>query len=113
MLQRLEASEQRSETLAQQLAEATRPLLRQLQTLQTSGSQQQAAWERQERQLADALAEAQAHLAQLTDAERAAREELLCLRSKVSTLESKLKAAQANAQSSQERVVELQAELDR
>jgi len=55
LLLRLESAERRSEELSQQLSEATRPLLRQLQTLQASSKTQQDAWERQERSLSDAL----------------------------------------------------------
>lgn len=55
LLQRLENAECRSEELSQQLSEATRPLLRQLQTFQASSKTQQDAWERQERTLSDAL----------------------------------------------------------
>ncbi|XP_034250984.1 TATA element modulatory factor isoform X4 [Thrips palmi] len=113
LLQRLESAERRSEELSQQLSEATRPLLRQLQTFQASSKTQQDAWERQERSLSDALAEAQSQLEQVTEAERGAREELLTLRSKVSKLENKLSASLQTSQAMQDRSSQLQSELDR
>ncbi|KAK3913860.1 TATA element modulatory factor [Frankliniella fusca] len=113
LLERLESAERRSEELSQQLSEATRPLLRQLQTFQASSRTQQEAWERQERLLTDNLAEAQIKLEQMSEAERAAREELLTLRSKVSTQENKLSASISASQTMQERIVQLQTELER
>lgn len=59
------------------------------------------------------LAETQVQLEQVSDAERAAREELLTLRSKVSTLESKLAASVNTSQTIQERNAQLQSELDK
>ncbi|KAE8739566.1 hypothetical protein FOCC_FOCC014926 [Frankliniella occidentalis] len=113
LLERLESAERRSEELSQQLSDATRPLLRQLQTFQASSKTQQEAWERQERLLTDSLAEVQTQLQQVSDAERAAREELLTLRSKVSTQENKLIASVSASQNMQERIIQLQTEFER
>ncbi|KAJ1529876.1 hypothetical protein ONE63_006608 [Megalurothrips usitatus] len=113
LLQRLESAERRGEELSQQLSEATRPLLRQLQTFQASSKAQQDAWERQERSLSDSLAEVQAQRDQVSEAERAAREELLNLRSKVSTLENKFIASVNASQAMQERNSQLQSKIDR
>jgi len=55
LLRRLERAEARNEELAQSVSGASRPLLRQLESLQATSSAQQASWEKQERNLSDSL----------------------------------------------------------
>ncbi|PSN32413.1 hypothetical protein C0J52_17542 [Blattella germanica] len=97
LLRRLERAEARNEELAQSVSVATRPLLRQLESLQAASSAQQASWEKQERNLSDAVSELQSRVSSLTEQERASREQSISLRSTVSSLESKLAAANKEA----------------
>ncbi|GLV42283.1 uncharacterized protein CBL_03020 [Carabus blaptoides fortunei] len=90
LLRRIEDAEARNEELAQSVSQATRPLIRQLETLQATHSMKVGSWETQEQTLVQKLKEAQEKLSVVTDRERTSREECLTLRSSVSALEAKI-----------------------
>ncbi|XP_044736036.1 TATA element modulatory factor [Chrysoperla carnea] len=93
LLRRLENSEARNEELAESISQATKPLIRQLDSLQSTYSFKQNSWEKQEQELLDKLNEAQTSLVTLTENERQARQDCLNLRSRVSTLETNYNTA--------------------
>lgn len=55
LLRRIEDAEARNEELAQSVSQATRPLIRQLETLQSTHSMKLSAWENQEQTLLEKL----------------------------------------------------------
>lgn len=55
LLRRLENSEARNEELAESISQATKPLIRQLDALQSTYSFKQNSWEKQEQELLDKL----------------------------------------------------------
>ena len=55
LLDRLEESDKRNDELTQSVAAATKPLLRQIENLQSSYSAQSMSWERVEKNLTDRL----------------------------------------------------------
>lgn len=57
LLQRLELAELRSEELTHEVSSATVPLMRQLESLETSQSNRTASWQKQEKRLLDDLGE--------------------------------------------------------
>ncbi|XP_043247560.1 TATA element modulatory factor-like, partial [Amphibalanus amphitrite] len=67
---RLLDSESRNQQLADSVAMATRPLQRQLETLQAALSSQQHSWERAERSLTEKNVDLQRQLASVTERER-------------------------------------------
>ncbi|XP_077583055.1 TATA element modulatory factor [Stigmatopora nigra] len=86
--QRLQEAESRNQELSQNMASATRPLLRQIETLQASLGGQTASWEKIEKSMSDRLVEAQAQLAVAVEKEHAATEELLSNKCQLASLES-------------------------
>ena len=71
-------------------ATATRPLLRQIENLQSTFNAQSSSWEQVERNLTERLSDAQTQLAATTEKERGAQEGALEASSKVAALESQL-----------------------
>lgn len=55
LLKRLENSEARNEELAESVSMATKPLIRQLDTLQSTFNYKQTSWEKQESELVEKL----------------------------------------------------------
>ncbi|XP_077459155.1 TATA element modulatory factor [Stigmatopora argus] len=86
--QRLQEAESRNQELSQNMATATRPLLRQIETLQASLGGQTVSWEKIEKSMSDRLVEAQAQLAVAVEKEHAATEELLSIKCQLASLES-------------------------
>lgn len=72
------------------LSIATRPLLRQIENLQSTFNDQSQTWEQVERNLTERLADAQAQLAGAVEKERSTTETAMMATSKVSSLESQL-----------------------
>ncbi|XP_022093565.1 TATA element modulatory factor-like isoform X2 [Acanthaster planci] len=87
---RLQEAEARNQELSQSVSAATRPLLRQIENLNTTFNAQSGNWEQVERSLTERLAESQAQLASATEKERSATECALVAESKLSSLESQL-----------------------
>ncbi|CAF1929041.1 unnamed protein product [Rotaria magnacalcarata] len=88
--QRLQEAESRNEELTQNISNATRPLLRQIENLQTTYVTQINSLEKTERQLTDRLAEMQAHYAISVEHERVANETLLEANAKWKLAEAQL-----------------------
>ncbi|PIK49096.1 putative TATA element modulatory factor isoform X2, partial [Apostichopus japonicus] len=88
--QALQDSEQRNQELSHSVTGATRPLLRQIENLQSTFNDQSQTWEQVERNLTERLADAQAQLAGAVEKERSTTETAMMATSKVSSLESQL-----------------------
>lgn len=86
--QRLQEEETRNQELSQNVSAATRPLLRQIENLQATFSNQSSSWEKLEQNLTDRLAEAQAHLSSVVEKERSATERYMEASSRLSSLEA-------------------------
>ncbi|XP_046398392.1 TATA element modulatory factor [Ischnura elegans] len=89
---RLVEVEARGEEVGAQASRATRPLLRQLESLQTMARQREAAWEATEKELLSKLAEAEGKAKMAAEKERSGRQRCATLSSRVSSLESQLMA---------------------
>ncbi|XP_071449305.1 uncharacterized protein Tmf isoform X2 [Hetaerina americana] len=89
---RLVEVEARGEEVGAQASRATRPLLRQLESLQTMARQREAAWEATEKELLGKLAEAEGKAKMAAEKERSGRQRCATLTSRVSSLESQLMA---------------------
>jgi len=88
--QRLQEAESRNEDLTQNISNATRPLLRQIENLQTTYVTQINSLEKTERQLTDRLAEMQTQYALSVEHERVAQETLLETNAKWKLAEAQL-----------------------
>ncbi|XP_069823012.1 TATA element modulatory factor [Dendropsophus ebraccatus] len=86
--QRLQEGESRNQELSQSVTSATRPLLRQIESLQATLAAQTASWEKLEKNLSDRLTESQTWLASAIEKERAATEELMSIKTQISAIES-------------------------
>jgi chromosome segregation ATPase len=92
LLVRLEQSEKRNEDLSDSVSAATRPLLRQIASLQSSLNESQASSERVERSLNERLQQASIQLAAAVERERTAAEQYRQVSSRTAQLESKVTA---------------------
>lgn len=90
LMRRLEESEMRNEELNQQVAMATVPLLKQMEGLQATLNSRSSNWERQERELVQALEKAEARLKTLADIEGSSRATEMSLRAEVQSLEQRI-----------------------
>ncbi|XP_074606065.1 TATA element modulatory factor-like isoform X2 [Acropora palmata] len=88
--QRLQEAEARNQELTESVTHATRPLLRQIENLQSSYGNQTQTWERVERNLTERLNEARVQLAEAHEKERVATEHALELNSGLTAVESQL-----------------------
>eukprot|EP00105_Crassostrea_gigas_P013027 XP_011429214.1 PREDICTED: TATA element modulatory factor isoform X2 [Crassostrea gigas] len=84
----LQEDEARNQDLTQNVTSATRPLLRQIENLQSTYAAQSVSWEKLEKNLSDRLVENQTHLAMVTEKERSANEKVMELSTQVASLES-------------------------
>ncbi|KAF5303929.1 hypothetical protein FQA39_LY01714 [Lamprigera yunnana] len=92
LLRRLEDAERRNEELAQSVSEISKPIIRQLETLQATHNTKLATFETVEKKLMLKISEMQGKYQTASDAERLAREECLNMRSKLSSLETQMNA---------------------
>ncbi|KAF7693437.1 TATA element modulatory factor [Silurus meridionalis] len=86
--QRLQGAETRNQELSQSVTSATRPLLRQIENLQSNLGSQTASWDKLEKNISDRLADAQAQLAVAVEKERSATEELHAIKAQLASLDS-------------------------
>ncbi|XP_078399817.1 TATA element modulatory factor [Cetorhinus maximus] len=86
--QRLQEADNRNQELSQSVTSASRPLLRQIENLQATLVAQSTSWEKLEKNLSNRLTDGQAQLAAAVEKERSVSEELLTLRTQVSSLDS-------------------------
>lgn len=89
---KLEETEYRIEDQKQEASLASIPLIRQLESLQTTLNTRTSQWENQERILLEKLDEAQDKLASQTDDEKKSRDQVTHLHLKIANLEEKQKA---------------------
>ncbi|XP_064639723.1 TATA element modulatory factor-like isoform X2 [Lineus longissimus] len=87
---RLQEADSRNEELSQSVSAATRPLLRQIENLQSTCGAQSRSWEKIERNLTERLGEAQTQVADLGERERLKNEKVIELSSRVSALETQV-----------------------
>ncbi|KAK8729479.1 hypothetical protein OTU49_008490 [Cherax quadricarinatus] len=88
--QRVSEAEARAEELSGAVSAATRPLLRQMENLQSTHSSQQASWETLETTLTRRLNEAQMAVASSSEKERHAREQYAELAANSSQLQTQI-----------------------
>ncbi|XP_056019918.1 TATA element modulatory factor-like isoform X2 [Ostrea edulis] len=84
----LQEDEARNQDLTQNVTSATRPLLRQIESLQSTYAAQALSWEKLEKNLSDRLIENQTQLATMTERERSANEKVMELSAETASLES-------------------------
>ncbi|XP_066291468.1 TATA element modulatory factor-like isoform X2 [Branchiostoma lanceolatum] len=89
MQQRLQQADARNQELSQSVTAATRPLLRQIENLQSNFSAQTSSWERVEKNLTERLTESQSQLAEASEKERMATETMMETKARLTSLESK------------------------
>lgn len=90
LLKRLELSETRSEEISESVSSATKPLLRQLEQLQANLLQKTNTFMKQEKIMSEKIIELQTKLENLIEQDQSLKEDNLTLKSRVSTLETKL-----------------------
>lgn len=95
-MKRLESSEARNEELSESVSMATKPLLRQLEQLQSSLSNKTASFFKKEKTMSDTIAELQRKLDSTMETNRSLREENLAMKTKVTSLESRLNATESD-----------------
>ncbi|KAL1516991.1 hypothetical protein ABEB36_000815 [Hypothenemus hampei] len=93
LLRRLEQAENRNEELSQSVLEISKPLVRQLESLQTTHSLKMAHFEKIEQEFTVKISDLQAKLQTATSLERTAREECVNLRAKLADVEGQLNTA--------------------
>ncbi|XP_014210575.1 TATA element modulatory factor [Copidosoma floridanum] len=92
LLKRLEAAESRSEEISESASLATKPLLRQLEQLQSSLTQKTNLYMRQEEMMSEKIADLQTKLESTSETNRSLAEENTNLKSRCSVLEGKITA---------------------
>lgn len=109
----MEAAEARSEELSESVSVATKPLLRQLEQLQTNLLHKSNSFMKQEKILSDKNIELQSKIENLIEMDRLLREENVNLKSKESQLESKLNVKEKQRSKLQESYDKLREENER
>ncbi|XP_021343088.1 TATA element modulatory factor-like isoform X10 [Mizuhopecten yessoensis] len=84
----LQEDEARNQDLTHSVTSATRPLLRQIENLQSTYAAQSTSWEKLEKTLTDRIVDTQSQLAIAVEKERSANENVIDLTSNVTALES-------------------------
>ncbi|XP_069125270.1 TATA element modulatory factor-like isoform X6 [Argopecten irradians] len=84
----LQEDEARNQDVTQTVTTATRPLLRQIENLQTTYAVQSSSWEKLEKTLTDRIVDIQTQLSVAVEKERSASENVIDLTSNVTALES-------------------------
>ncbi|KAJ8664856.1 hypothetical protein QAD02_006518 [Eretmocerus hayati] len=104
LLKRLESAESRSEEMSESASQATKPLLRQIEQLQTSLANKTSFHLRQEESMNERIADLQSKLDATTENSRSLSEETANLKSRCSVLESKLVSRDNEKRKLEERV---------
>lgn len=86
----MEAAESRSEEISESAAQATQPLIRQLEQLQSSLSHKTNLYLRQEEIMSEKIADLQTKLEAISETNRSLSEENTNLKSRCSVLEGKI-----------------------
>ncbi|KAL3274377.1 hypothetical protein HHI36_015775 [Cryptolaemus montrouzieri] len=87
LLKRLENAESRNEELSHSILEVSKPLVRQLESLQATHTLKMAHFEKVELELTSKIEELQYRLSSVVTSEKSAKEECVNLRSKIAKLE--------------------------
>ena len=111
--QRLELSEARHEELSGSVSTATRPLLRQIESLQAGLSESQCNADRAERGLGERLQQITLQLASCQERERSTAEQYMQTSARLAGLESRLQSAKRTQMDAEARVESLTAEVSR
>lgn len=90
LLKRIENAETRNEELSQSFVEVSKPLVRQLESLQATHNMKVAQFEKIEMELTSKKNELQSRLQAVLSSERITKEECLSLRTKITELETEL-----------------------
>ncbi|GJQ70822.1 hypothetical protein Trydic_g749 [Trypoxylus dichotomus] len=90
LIRRLEDAERRNEELAQATMEVSKPLVRQLESLQATYNMKVASFEQIEQGMQSKINDLQNRLQTLTDLERTAREDCITLKSRLVNVETQL-----------------------
>lgn len=110
--ERLQHGEIRNQELMLSVANATSPLLRQMENLQTSSSTQQRTWIALEKNLNGRLEEAQMQAATLQEKERMAQDHLIETKSSLKSLEQQLLMEKQKFSNCDEQIQHLKSEND-
>lgn len=102
LLKRLEAAESRNEAMSESVSQATKPLLRQLEQLQSSLSHKTSLYLRQEEMMSEKIADLQAKYETINETNRMFGEENTNLKSRCSVLESKINAKEGDKRKMEE-----------
>lgn len=90
LLKRFEAAESRNEVMSESISQATKPLLRQLEQLQSSLTHKTSLYLKQEEMLSEKIADLQAKFESVSETNRILAEENTNFKSRCSVLESKV-----------------------
>ncbi|CAG9838883.1 unnamed protein product [Diabrotica balteata] len=93
LMRKLEEAETRNEELSQSVSEVSKPLIRQLESLQATHSMKLAAFEKVEEELTLKITELQTKLQTSSSSERVIKDECVQLRSKFSEMESQISSS--------------------
>lgn len=109
---RLQQAEIRNQELMLNVANATSPLLRQMENLQTTSAAQQRTWHALEKSLTGRLEEAQMQMAVCQEKERLAESNLLEMKTKLKAAEQHLLAEKEKVAGSEKDIQNLKAEIE-
>ncbi|XP_057672471.1 TATA element modulatory factor-like [Diorhabda carinulata] len=101
LMRKLEEAEARNEELSQSVSEVSKPLIRQLESLQATHSLKLASFEKIEEELTLKITELQTKLQTATNNERIIKDDCIQLRSKFSDMESELNSLRHKLELSQ------------
>ncbi|XP_023316610.1 TATA element modulatory factor isoform X2 [Trichogramma pretiosum] len=112
ILRRLEGAESRSEDMAESLAQTTRPLLRQIEQLQSSLTHKTNLYMKQEESMTERINELEVKLENIMETNRSLSEECTNLKSKCSVLETKLNSKEIERRKLEETIEGIKKESD-
>ncbi|KAH1010663.1 TATA element modulatory factor isoform X1 [Dendroctonus ponderosae] len=110
LLRRLEEIENRNDELSQSVLEVSKPLVRQIESLQSTHSLKVASFEKVEQELTVKISDLQTKLQASGSLERTAREECINIRSKLADIEGQLSTARHEAEMSKMQLEQLKTE---
>lgn len=112
LLRRLENAELRAEEQANDVSLVTIPLVKQLESLQTTLNSRSITWEKQEKNLVDRLQETQEKLLNFNEIEKTTKEQTFLLNSKILNLEDHLQSALLKTEQSSSLLQQKEMEFD-
>lgn len=112
LIRRLENAELRAEEHANDVSLVTIPLVKQLESLQTTLNSKTTAWEKQEKKFVDRLQETQQNLSNFNEIEKISKEQNFLLNSKILNLEDHLNSALFKSEQSSSLLQQKEMEFD-